>query len=98
MSQRAIFLFILAAFISYTESAIAQSKVLVKAAPEAGGFSSARLSRLDSGMNEWVRKNWVNGSVVLIARRGKIVFDKAYGYNDAETKAPLDKNGIFRIA
>jgi CubicO group peptidase (beta-lactamase class C family) len=36
--------------------------------------------------------------VALIARNGKIVFDKAYGYNDVDTKAPLDKNGIFRIA
>ena len=49
-------------------------------------------------MNDWVKKSWINGSVVLIARNGKIVFDKAYGYNDADTKAPLDKNGIFRIA
>jgi CubicO group peptidase (beta-lactamase class C family) len=98
MNRHASITFLLAAFISYSDPAIAQSKVLVKAAPEAGGFSSARLSRLDSGMNEWVKKKWVNGSVVLIARRGKIVFDKAYGYNDPDTKAPLDKNGIFRIA
>ena len=49
-------------------------------------------------MNDWVKKKWVNGSVALIARKGKIVFYKAYGYNDMETKAPLDKTGIFRIA
>lgn len=76
----------------------AQSKVLVEAAPEAGGFSSARLARLDAGMEDWVKKNWVNGSVVLIARHGKVVFYKAHGYNDPTTKAPLDKTGIFRIA
>jgi CubicO group peptidase (beta-lactamase class C family) len=49
-------------------------------------------------MKGWVKNNWVNGSVALIARHGKILFDKAYGYNDLDTKAPLDKNGIFRIA
>jgi CubicO group peptidase (beta-lactamase class C family) len=49
-------------------------------------------------MSDWVKNNWVNGSVALIARKGKIVFHKAYGYNDLETKTPLDKNGIFRIA
>ncbi len=75
-----------------------QSKVLVEAAPEAGGFSSSRLTRLDSGMNAWVKQKWVNGSAVLIARHGKIVFYKANGYNDPDTKAPLDKTGIFRIA
>jgi CubicO group peptidase (beta-lactamase class C family) len=49
-------------------------------------------------MNSWVRDKWVNGSVALIARKGKIVFYKAYGFNDLDTKSPLDKNGIFRIA
>ncbi|HXB91463.1 MAG TPA: serine hydrolase domain-containing protein, partial [Puia sp.] len=76
----------------------AGSKVLSEAAPGEGGFSASRLARLDSGMSEWVKKKWVNGSVALIARKGKIVFYKAYGYNDLNTKAPLQKNGIFRIA
>lgn len=76
----------------------AQSKVLLQAPPESGGFSSTRLARLDSGMNNWVKDKWTTGAVALIARNGKIVFNKAYGYNDPETKAPLDKNGIFRIA
>lgn len=98
MSRLVMISFILAAFVAFTHPALAQSKMLVEASPEAGGFSSARLARLDSGMNEWVKKKWVNGSVVLIARRGKIVFNKAYGYNDPDTKVPLDKNGIFRIA
>ena len=75
-----------------------KAAVLTEAAPEAGGLSSTRLARLDSGMKNWVKDNWINGSVALIARKGKIVFHKSYGYNDLETKAPLDKNGIFRIA
>lgn len=93
-----IALFILFAFIACTSPAFTQSKALVEATPEAGGFSAARLARLDSGMKGWVKNNWINGSVALVARKGKIVFDKAYGYNDLDTKAPLDKNGIFRIA
>jgi CubicO group peptidase (beta-lactamase class C family) len=36
--------------------------------------------------------------VAFIARKGKIVYYKAYGYNDMVTKAPLPKNDIFRIA
>jgi len=98
MHRQVTNLLLLFACIAYTIPAHTQSKVLVEAAPEAGGFSAARLARLDTAMTDWVKKKWVNGSVVLIARRGKIVFDKAYGYNDVNTKAPLDKNGIFRIA
>lgn len=72
--------------------------VLTEAAPGSADFSPERLARLDSAMSAWVKDNWVNGSVALIARRGKIVFHKAYGYNDPENKTPLDRNGIFRIA
>jgi len=79
-------------------SATAQSKVLTNGAPESGGLSAIRLAHLDSGMTGWVKNKWTNGAVALIARKGKITFYKAYGYNDSETKTPLDKNGIFRIA
>ncbi|HLY69922.1 MAG TPA: serine hydrolase domain-containing protein [Puia sp.] len=98
MSRHLIALLGLFAFVIEPNSGHAQSKVLMEAMPEAGGFSSTRLARLDSGMNEWVKKKWINGSVALVARKGKIVFYKSYGYNDLETKAPLDKKGIFRIA
>lgn len=98
MNRFATTLLILSVFIACTIEAQTQPKVLTIATPAAGGFSAARLARLDSGMNDWVKKKWVNGSVALIARKGKIVFYKAYGYNDADTKTPLDKNGIFRIA
>jgi CubicO group peptidase (beta-lactamase class C family) len=95
MHRHIIILLILFAFNAHAQS---QSNALVQAPPEAGGFSATRLARLDSNMNDWVKKKWVNGSVALIARKGKIVFYKAFGYNDMETKAPLDKTGIFRIA
>jgi CubicO group peptidase (beta-lactamase class C family) len=98
MNRHVIILSALFAFIVYTSPAQTHSKVLTDATPESGGFLASRLARLDSGMNDWVKKNWINGSVALIARNGKIVFDKAYGYNDMDTKKPLDKNGIFRIA
>lgn len=91
-------LFILFVLSTFSHPARAQSKGLIEAPPAAGGFSAARLARLDSGMNAWVAQKWVNGAAVLIARHGKIVFYKAHGYNDMATKAPLEKTGIFRVA
>ena len=79
MSRHVIIMFILLAFIISTNPAFTQPKVLTEASAQAGGFSTARLARLDSAMNDWVKKNWINGSVALIARHGKIVFDKATG-------------------
>jgi len=98
MTRYPIALFMAFAFIAYTVHATAQPKVLTETAPATAGFSAARLARLDSGMKAWVQQKWVNGSAVLIARHGKIVFYKAHGYNDPDTKTPLDKTGIFRIA
>jgi CubicO group peptidase (beta-lactamase class C family) len=96
--KRYVVALVLIAFVACQKRGQKESNVLTVSVPEAGGFSSARLSRLDSGMSCWVKKKWVNGSVALIARNGRIVFHKAYGYNDPDTKAPLDRNGIFRIA
>jgi len=98
MNRLLLFLLLPILFVGCEKSPGNKSKVLTVATPAAGGFSSSRLTRLDSGMSEWVKKEWVNGAVAFVARRGKVVFHKAYGYNDLETKAPLDKNGIFRIA
>ena len=75
-----------------------KSPTITQSTPEAAGFSSQRLARLDSTMNNWVKKGWINGAVGLVIRNGKIVYYKASGYNDLETKAPLDKESIFRIA
>jgi CubicO group peptidase (beta-lactamase class C family) len=96
--NRHLITFLLFTCIAFTSLAQTNPRVLTEAAPQAGGFSASRLTRLDSGMNDWIKKNWVNGAVALIARNGKIVFYKGYGYNDMNTKAPLNKNGIFRIA
>ena len=68
------------------------------AGPEAAGFSSTALKKIDLAMNEWVDKGWMNGGAALIIRDGKIAYHEAFGYNDLDTKEKLDKNGIFRIA
>lgn len=92
-------LFAIALLISIAQVAPAQkSKVIVPAAPEQAGFSSQRLKRIDAAMDEWAKKEWFSGAVALVIRDGKIAYYKAAGYNDLDTKAPLKKDGIFRIA
>ncbi len=75
----------------------AQKITPVKTAEEAG-FSSDRLKRIDTKLTEWTNKGWINGAGALIIRNGKIAYYNSTGYNDLETKAPLSKEGIFRIA
>jgi CubicO group peptidase (beta-lactamase class C family) len=73
-------------------------KNLVPAKPEEVGISTERLSRIDAMLSEHVNKKWIPGAVVLIARNGKIVFHKSYGYSDAEKQITLKKDDVFRIA
>ena len=71
---------------------------IISATPEAAGFSSERLKRIDATLTDWTNKGWMNGAVGMVIRDGKIVYYKSVGYNDLNTKAPLAKDGIFRIA
>ncbi|HMJ70080.1 MAG TPA: serine hydrolase domain-containing protein [Cyclobacteriaceae bacterium] len=66
--------------------------------PEDAGMSGARLSKIDKLIEEHIGNKWIPGAVVFIARNGKIVYHKAYGYADVENKTALKKDNIFRIA
>jgi CubicO group peptidase (beta-lactamase class C family) len=66
--------------------------------PEDEGFSATRLARIDQLIDGLVKDGTIPGAVVFISRHGRIVMHKAYGYRDLGTKAPLQKDDIFRIA
>lgn len=68
------------------------------ASPEAAGFSSARLARIDSMVQEAIAAGAIPGAVVFVARHGQTVLHKAYGVRDLATRAPLQGDDIFRIA
>jgi CubicO group peptidase (beta-lactamase class C family) len=89
--------FILLLLIPFQLSLIAQT-ISPAASPEAAGFSSERLKRIDREMNDWIQKEWMQGVVALVIRNGKIVYYKAAGYNDLEVRTAIQKDHIFRIA
>jgi len=68
------------------------------AKPEDLGFSSKRLDRIDEAFKGFVQDNKMAGSVILVSRKGKVVYHKAFGYKDLEAKSSMTKDGIFRIA
>lgn len=84
--------------------AISVSAVAVHAAPavqpenQPDGFSADRLVRIDRAMQGYIDRGEVAGLVGLIARRGKVVYHKSFGYRDAESEAPMSNDVIFRIA
>ncbi|MDH4057942.1 MAG: beta-lactamase family protein [Cyclobacteriaceae bacterium] len=74
------------------------AQVLLPAKPETEGMSPERLTRVDQFVQEYIKNEWIPGAVVFIARNGKIIHHKAYGSYHSDTKAPLKKDDIFRIA
>lgn len=71
---------------------------LEAAPPESVGMSSDRLQRIDRVVQEYLDAGKQTGVGVLIARHGKIVYNKAFGLDNLTTKAPLKRDGIYRIA
>jgi CubicO group peptidase (beta-lactamase class C family) len=90
--------FLLATIIILQIQFATAQKIIPLTTPEAAGFSSERLQRLDREMNDWAKKEWMNGGVALIIRNGKVAYYKAAGVNDLDTKSALQKEAIFRIA
>ena len=72
--------------------------LLVEAEPASVGISQERLSRVDQMCSRAIDQNVVPGMVVLIARKGKIVYHKAFGTADAKNGIDMQKDAIFRIA
>jgi CubicO group peptidase (beta-lactamase class C family) len=67
------------------------------AAPEAAGFSSQRLERLDAAMRQLTDSKQLAGIVALGARHGKLVYAKSFGVQDLASGKAMPKDAIFRI-
>ncbi len=66
--------------------------------PEDVGFSSERLARITTLLQSNIDKGAIPGTVVLVARNGKIAYFQALGFQDREKHIPMKRDAIFRIA
>ena len=65
---------------------------LPSVAPAAVGMSAERLGEIDAVVGRAIERGETPGAVVLVARRGRIVWRKAYG-SRAVVPAPRDDDG-----
>jgi len=56
-----------------------------------------RLKRIDTVVNDYIRKQWLTGAVTLVVKDNQLVQYKGYGYEDVDTKRPMPADAIFRI-
>jgi CubicO group peptidase (beta-lactamase class C family) len=66
--------------------------------PEEVGFSSERLQRVHDAVQRHIDAKELSGVVTLVARRGRVAHFEAQGLMDIESKKPMPKDGIFRLA
>lgn len=66
--------------------------------PESVGFSTAGLETFREAFRGLVDRGQLAGVTTLVARHGKLVHFDGYGVQDLESKKPVAKDTIFRIA
>jgi CubicO group peptidase (beta-lactamase class C family) len=66
--------------------------------PEEVGLSAERLTRITDMVKRHIAAGEISGGVTFVARQGKIAHFEATGATDIETKKPMSKDAVFRIA
>ncbi|HHH50200.1 MAG TPA: beta-N-acetylhexosaminidase, partial [Saprospiraceae bacterium] len=66
--------------------------------PEAVGLKSEVLKKIDAIAEEAIDTKATPGCVVLVAKDGKVVYNKAYGYHTYAKKIPTSTSDVFDLA
>jgi CubicO group peptidase (beta-lactamase class C family) len=64
----------------------------------AAGFKTGGLDRVGEALEREVAAGHIAGGAALVARHGKVVYVATKGMRDAEAKAPMTADTVFRIA
>jgi CubicO group peptidase (beta-lactamase class C family) len=71
---------------------------LQTASPTSVGFFPVRLDRLDNAMQAEIEAGHYAGISLMVARHGKLVKFRRYGFQTLERREPMREDAIFRIA
>ena len=77
---------------------MASTRELPHASPDEVGMSAEGLARVDDVVEEYVDAGRIQGAVVGITRRNKVVYMAAHGTVDDTTGRPMRKDTMFHMA
>lgn len=77
---------------------LASLVALLPALALAGAKPAAMAQRLNDVVSQAIKERQIVGAVVMVARDGRIVYDKAFGLADKESRTPMRKDQLFRLA
>jgi CubicO group peptidase (beta-lactamase class C family) len=80
-----------------TSCAVHRAPALPTAEPEALGLSADALDRIDPALQAFVDSGSVGGVYAVIARHGRIGYERTLGWRDVAGQDPLRRDAVFRI-
>jgi len=89
--------FALAPIAALLLAAAALAQPLPTARPESVGMSAERLDKLTALLRQEVADKKLPGAVVMVARKGKLVYSQAFGGLNNAAGAPMAADSLFRI-
>ncbi|APZ46592.1 beta-N-acetylglucosaminidase [Polaribacter reichenbachii] len=66
--------------------------------PEAAQLSAKQLAKIDTISKTILKKKMAPGFQVLVARKGKVVYNKSFGYHTDEKKREVKNSDIYDLA
>ena len=66
--------------------------------PEDVGLDSGKLKKIDSLAALVLKDTMAPGMQVLVARHGKVIYNKSFGYHTYENKIPVVKSDLYDVA
>ncbi len=66
--------------------------------PEEIGLSSLAFNKIDSIVYDGIYNKALPGCQVLVAKGGKVIYNKSFGYHTYENSIPVDNNNIYDLA
>ena len=66
--------------------------------PETVGLDTSVLNRIDSVANDAIAKHATPGCVVLVAKDGKVAFERSYGHTNYDSIEPVYNDMIYDLA
>jgi CubicO group peptidase (beta-lactamase class C family) len=70
---------------------------LPRATPESVGLASAPLRDATELLRRFVDEHKIAGAVAAVARKGRLAYLEAAGFQDIATRAPMTERSVFRI-
>ena len=77
---------------------IIYNQFLPESDPAAVGLSEENLKKIDVIASNGIAKGAMPGCVVLVARDGKIAYNKAFGFTNFDNKEPIYKDMVYDLA